>query len=421
MSSELNKFVRDLAEIRAMENVAKNAKLNQEILKGQEKQLRIEQERLEIERKKISVLEIEVKEREAVERKREGTKEKIKITRKEGVALEEIIQTLSNSIRNPTSLSEELEFRIFILSNLCRKSYISFEQASAVFEDLEDLRFSSHIKSRFYELSDLLSQRLNGARETLISDQLAQVDQFCKAYLSLVPFKITLEVEGSGLTTDELNELSKRTSDLALLVEKGPMSFKEMAEFSAKVYSNLTQQELFFYETIAGSSNAVFKSLAIDLGQNPPLDLDLYITKLKTLIENERSKTITPLLEALAKLSDPSISLADAEREIIAIRKIKRKDLLHQRDKAISAFEKRKQLFLFKFTLKSDSLKEVESQFFELNSQIYKYIDSSEIRAELIEQRAHLCRKIDEIKREKRTMAVIGVALCIPLIYWILA
>lgn len=421
MSNELNKFVRDLAEIRAMENVAKNTKLNQDILKGQEKQLRIEEERLDIERKKISVLEIEAKEREAVERKREATREKIKATRKKGVSLEEIIQTLSNIIRNQAPLSEELKFRIFILSNLCCTSYSYFEQESAVFEDLEDLRFSSQIKSHFCELSDVLSQRLDGARETLVSAQLAQLGEFCKTYLSLVPLKISLEVDSSVLANEELNELSKRTSDLALIVEKGPMSFKEMAEFNGKIYSNLTNREIQFYETIVACPNNVLKGIANDFDQNLIFDFDLYIKKLKTAIENERSKNVTPLLEALAKLNDPSISLSDAERAIVAIRQIKRKDLLSQRDRAIIAFEKRKQLFLFKFTLKSSSLKEIESQLLELNSQINKYVEPSEIRAQLIEQRNFICNKIDEIKRDKRTIAVIGTALCIPLIYWILA
>lgn len=61
MSDDLNKFVRQIAEINAMQDVSRAARAAQESKALQERSLEVEKERLDIERRKSALLEDQIR------------------------------------------------------------------------------------------------------------------------------------------------------------------------------------------------------------------------------------------------------------------------------------------------------------------------------------------------------------------------
>jgi hypothetical protein len=434
MSNELNKFVRDLAEIRAMENVAKNAKLNQEILKGQEKHIKLEEERLEIEKKKILVLESEVRERESAERKREVIKEKRKKIRKDGVALDEILRGLSSLVQKDANTNKDAEFRILVLNELCKRSFDVFEKESVIFEDLEDLKFCSSITSFFHELTDVIHEKFGQADLKLVSDQFSQIDQFGFALSSLNSFSwwsgfqdakhYPLEVADvhhetiPSMTAEELCQLSGEISNLALVLEKGPLNLKAMIEFDSEIHSKLAKREIDCYEMAAVSPYKLFKDPIFSKYCKSDFGFDLYLRNLKLLIENE-GKQVAAFLQGLSKFNDEEVSLAEAEIAIKSLREQALGKFSAPIDAAIAAFEKRKTFFLSKYKpLYVGDVERVRIILDELSSEILKFNESGEIHRELIESRRSLIQLM--VKEESSFFSDRAVQFCIAIFILIL-
>jgi hypothetical protein len=418
MSNELNKLVRDLAEIRAMENVAKNAKLNQEILKGQEKHIKLEEERLEIEKKKILVLEAEVRERESAERKRETIKEKRKQIRKDGVAIDEILRNLSALVEKDINSNEDIKFRAFILNELCQTSFVSFEKESAIFEDLEDLKFSSNLKSQFHELSDSILAKLDKSYLDILRAQLSQLDRFVKAYVKLnkfcwwsgleiakqVPLKEIPDENPPVMTTKELEELSGVVSDLSSIVDEGPLTVDEMVSFSGKLYSKMTKREIEFYEGATGGTIEVLQREIFLKGSDCLDHFDSYVKNMQVLIKSARGN-LDKFFSQLERINLPSRPLQEAEIAVNSLYKIKEGKFQSQIELAIERFNARKTEFINKFDPKSGELVVLESTLHELEVQIKNFETtnrSGEIFKELISKRKQLNSLIAAIKEGKK-------------------
>ena len=412
MSNDLNKFVRDLAEIRAMENVAKNAKLNQEILKGQEKQIKLEEERLEIEKKKIKVLEDEAREREETERKREKLKDKRIKIRKDGVTLDEIFHIVFSLLHQDVNCNDETLFRVSILNEVCNRFFADFEKESVIFEDLEDLKFRASVISFFHKLSESIHQKLDQSQLKKVSDEFLQVNQFsfaladltgCPAWSTLQDakqFPLLRADAANGqipsLTSEELHDLSQKIDHLVSVFDTGPMTFKELIRYNDKIQSSLSKREIEFYATVSASLPKLLTDTIPWNHKNQEFEFDSFIENLRIAIKNEHAK-VDAFIENLSRINDEEFPIQEAESNVKLLTEQPFTKFAKEISNAIAVFEKRKTFFLSKFKpVYVGDPERIRILLDEINTITPRFHESSQMHKELIECRRSLTELLIE-------------------------